>query len=105
MAEAGFIFIGDKDAPDAVKCFLCEKTLDGWDPKDNPWTEHQDHSTDCSFAKLRKAEDSLSLQEFLNIKDELIKKNINKYYDEVKEIAEGTLNDIEKQLEKRLNRK
>lgn len=69
--EAGFIFIGDEDAPDAV--FLCEKPFR---VEIQRIILRQDYSADCSFATFQKAEDSLSLRKFLNIKDELAKKSI-----------------------------
>lgn len=105
MAEAGFIFIGNKSAPDAVKCFLCDKALDGWDPTDDPWEEHLKHSSKCTFAKLKKSESSLTLSEFLDIKEELTKKAINKFYDRIKAEVEEDLNNMEKQIEKKLNKK
>ncbi|KAJ8972432.1 hypothetical protein NQ314_000188 [Rhamnusium bicolor] len=54
MAEAGFIFIGNKHDPDAVKCFFCNKSLDGWDSTDDPWEEHLKHAPKCSYAKITK---------------------------------------------------
>ena len=36
LAETGFYFCGTDDSPDAVKCFMCEKDLDGWESSDNP---------------------------------------------------------------------
>lgn len=104
MAEAGFIFIGDKNSPDAVKCFFCEKALDGWDSTDNPWEEHYKHSKECTFAKLKKPHDFLTLEEILTIREELIKKAVNKSYDKLKEDTEETLNQMEKQLVKEFNK-
>lgn len=105
MAEAGFIFIGDKDSPDTVKCYLCDKTLDGWDPTDNPWKEHISHSSICSYAQIQKHPDLLTVEEFLDLKEELIKKTIKKYYDKIKQIAEEMLNEVEKLIVKKLNKK
>lgn len=37
MAEAGFFHVPSENEPDLVKCFLCLKELDGWEPEDDPW--------------------------------------------------------------------
>lgn len=37
MAEAGFFKIESNTEPDLVQCFICQKQLDGWEPKDDPW--------------------------------------------------------------------
>jgi hypothetical protein len=37
MAKAGFVHCQDENEPDVVKCFICYKTLDGWEPDDDPW--------------------------------------------------------------------
>lgn len=31
-------------------CFLCEKSLDGWEETDNPLEEHLKHSPTCGWA-------------------------------------------------------
>ena len=36
LAEAGFYYTGTQDSPDAVRCFLCLKDLDGWERNDDP---------------------------------------------------------------------
>ncbi|XP_063381252.1 baculoviral IAP repeat-containing protein 5-like [Cydia fagiglandana] len=68
MAEAGFYSVatGDDDA-DAAKCFLCGKELDGWEPNDDPWSEHKSHAPKCAFAQLGKKEDELLCSEFLSV--------------------------------------
>lgn len=85
MAEAGFYFIGDKKEPDVVQCFLCEKTLDGWESTDDPWLEHSKHSPNCHFAQQMCAEDALTLYRFLDIKGELLKSICKKISDAVEE--------------------
>lgn len=37
MAKAGFFHIPSTVEPDLVRCFVCQKELDGWDPTDDPW--------------------------------------------------------------------
>lgn len=62
MAKAGFYFIGnmDKDDDSAV-CFVCGKTLDGWENTDEPWIEHKKHSANCKFVQMRRCEDDLTV--------------------------------------------
>ena len=44
MAEAGFYCCGGENEPDLVRCYFCRKELDGWEPEDDPWTEHASHT-------------------------------------------------------------
>ncbi|KAK4144553.1 uncharacterized protein C8A04DRAFT_11443 [Dichotomopilus funicola] len=37
-------------SPDNVVCFLCQKSLDGWEETDNPLEEHLKHSPTCGWA-------------------------------------------------------
>ncbi|KAL2134689.1 hypothetical protein VTI74DRAFT_11093 [Chaetomium olivicolor] len=50
LAKAGFFFHPDAKHPDNVTCFLCNKSLDGWDENDNPLEEHLKHSPTCGWA-------------------------------------------------------
>ncbi|XP_028137798.1 baculoviral IAP repeat-containing protein 5 [Diabrotica virgifera virgifera] len=100
MAEAGFIFIGNKQEPDAVKCFFCWKNLDGWEESDNPWKEHLKHAPVCSFAKLQQAQTNITLKQFIDLRHELLSK-IVKYYKDI-EISE--LTSIVKKVESRLKK-
>lgn len=43
------MFCPSQDAPDSVRCFTCNKFLDGWEPNDDPLEEHKKHSKDCKF--------------------------------------------------------
>ena len=36
MAEAGFYFTPSDASPDGAMCFMCSKSLDGWEPSDDP---------------------------------------------------------------------
>lgn len=38
-----------------MACFLCLKSLDGWEPKDSAWQEHKAHSTQCPLVTLHLA--------------------------------------------------
>lgn len=37
LAAAGFYHIPSEKEPDLVKCFVCLKELEGWEPEDDPW--------------------------------------------------------------------
>ncbi|KAK9241158.1 hypothetical protein V1525DRAFT_335125 [Lipomyces kononenkoae] len=50
MAKAGFIYNPSPQSPDNVTCFLCDKSLDGWNKGDDPKIEHLDHSPQCAWA-------------------------------------------------------
>lgn len=50
LARAGFYYKPSLNAPDSVTCFLCERSLDGWDPDDKPVAEHLSHVPDCAWA-------------------------------------------------------
>jgi baculoviral IAP repeat-containing protein 5 len=66
MAKAGFYFSGNGAGDDSATCFVCDKTLDGWERNDDPWVEHEKHSSNCSFVKMRKSEDELTVSQQLN---------------------------------------
>ncbi|KAG5684418.1 hypothetical protein PVAND_013652 [Polypedilum vanderplanki] len=68
MAKAGFCFTGDMSKDDdSATCFVCGKVLDGWENTDDPWIEHQKHSANCQFVKMRRSEDELTVEEFLDL--------------------------------------
>ncbi|KAK1978548.1 hypothetical protein LZ30DRAFT_598952 [Colletotrichum cereale] len=50
LAKAGFVWRPFPDNPDNVACFLCNKSLDGWEEGDRPLEEHLKHSPDCGWA-------------------------------------------------------
>ncbi|KAH7332728.1 hypothetical protein B0J17DRAFT_579811 [Rhizoctonia solani] len=54
LARAGFVFTPDTTRKsDRVTCFVCGKTLGGWEPEDDPFKEHAEHSPACSWALAR----------------------------------------------------
>ncbi|KAK9374846.1 uncharacterized protein V1513DRAFT_464344 [Lipomyces chichibuensis] len=53
MAKAGFIYNPSPQSPDNVTCFLCDKSLDGWNKGDDPKIEHLDHSPLCAWAIIQ----------------------------------------------------
>lgn len=53
MAAAGFYYDPTSEVKDRTTCFMCLKTLDGWEPSDDPLEEHLSHVPDCSWARAR----------------------------------------------------
>ncbi|XP_017102250.2 baculoviral IAP repeat-containing protein 5 [Drosophila bipectinata] len=78
MAEAGFYWTGTKRENDTATCFVCGKTLDGWESEDDPWSEHRKHAPQCEFVKMGTAEKDLSISQFLLILGTVVKGNIQK---------------------------
>lgn len=78
MAEAGFYWTGTKRENDTATCFVCGKTLDGWEPQDDPWKEHVKHAPQCEFAKLSCPERNLTVSQFLEILGTVVKGSIEK---------------------------
>lgn len=50
LARAGFFHYPSQDSPDNTACFLCRRSLDGWEKGDDPLVEHLKHSPDCGWA-------------------------------------------------------
>ncbi|KAL9623473.1 MAG: hypothetical protein Q9160_002153 [Pyrenula sp. 1 TL-2023] len=50
LAFAGFYYKPSATGPDNTCCFLCERTLDGWEEDDDPSVEHLRHSSECGWA-------------------------------------------------------
>ncbi|KAH9817753.1 BIR-domain-containing protein [Teratosphaeria destructans] len=52
MVEAGWTMDPSPDMEDGVTCMYCSLSLDGWEPKDDPFQEHKRRSPDCRFFVL-----------------------------------------------------
>ncbi|KAF2773259.1 BIR-domain-containing protein [Teratosphaeria nubilosa] len=52
MVEAGWTMDPSSDTEDGVTCMYCNLSLDGWEPKDEPFQEHKRRSPDCQFFVL-----------------------------------------------------
>jgi Inhibitor of Apoptosis domain len=50
LAEAGFYFSPSTGQPDNVTCFVCQGRFDGWEPEDDPISEHLKHMSSCGWA-------------------------------------------------------
>ncbi|XP_076164518.1 BIR repeat containing ubiquitin-conjugating enzyme isoform X2 [Ptiloglossa arizonensis] len=51
MAQVGFYHHPNATGDDRVMCFTCNICLVCWEPKDEPWSEHERHSPTCPFVK------------------------------------------------------
>lgn len=52
LAKAGFYYKPLPTSNDNAMCYLCDRSLDGWEPDDDPVQEHVTHSSDCGWAIL-----------------------------------------------------
>jgi len=101
MAEAGFYCCGGDNEPDLVRCYFCRKELDGWEPEDDPWTEHVSHTRGkCPYVNLGKKPNELSVQDVLGTLEPgrakcLINKIFENWQIQFKERAEEKKRDID----------
>jgi len=66
MASAGFYCCGNENEPDLVRCYFCRKELDGWEPEDDPWKEHESHAKgNCAYVNLGKKPTELTVSDVL----------------------------------------
>ncbi|KAJ6109115.1 hypothetical protein N7486_001349 [Penicillium sp. IBT 16267x] len=49
MVEGGWYFCPTEESNDLASCAYCKLSLDGWEPKDDPFEEHYRRSSECSF--------------------------------------------------------
>uniref|UniRef100_A0A672HBQ8 Baculoviral IAP repeat containing 5b n=1 Tax=Salarias fasciatus TaxID=181472 RepID=A0A672HBQ8_SALFA len=73
MAQAGFIHCPTDHEPDVARCFYCLIELEGWEPDDDPWSEHEKRSPNCGFLKMKKDFTELTVAEFFNLEKERLK--------------------------------
>lgn len=52
LVEAGWCYDPSPEYDDGVRCFYCDLSLDGWEPKDDPLNEHRRRSPQCHFFLL-----------------------------------------------------
>lgn len=54
MVDAGWCWdpADEGDGVDGVTCFYCGLSLDGWEPKDDPFTEHKRRTPACRYFEL-----------------------------------------------------
>lgn len=73
MANAGFVHCPGENEPDVVCCFFCLIELEGWEPDDDPWSEHSKRFPDCGFLKMKKDYTELTVAEFCQMEKERLK--------------------------------
>uniref|UniRef100_G3P2K3 Baculoviral IAP repeat containing 5b n=1 Tax=Gasterosteus aculeatus TaxID=69293 RepID=G3P2K3_GASAC len=73
MAKAGFVHCPSENEPDVACCFFCLIELEGWEPDDNPWTEHSKRSPDCGFLTMKKDLTELTVADYYRMEKERLK--------------------------------
>ncbi|XP_075995145.1 baculoviral IAP repeat-containing protein 5b [Genypterus blacodes] len=73
MAKAGFVHCPSENEPDVTCCFFCLIELEGWEPDDNPWSEHIKRSPNCGFLTMQKDFTELTVGEFYQLEKERLK--------------------------------
>jgi baculoviral IAP repeat-containing protein 5 len=102
MAAAGFYHCATNQEPDAVRCFVCHKELDGWEPTDVPLDEHRKHSPHCPYLNVAANSMAITTEEALKLcRDRyqiLLGKELQKKIDELRDYAQKASKEIEKLL-------
>lgn len=71
LADAGWFMVGSSKEPDLVRCYFCQRELDGWEPEDDPWDEHLRRSGDpCPFIAKGKKARELTVKDGLELEAE-----------------------------------
>ncbi|XP_024232380.1 baculoviral IAP repeat-containing protein 5b isoform X1 [Oncorhynchus tshawytscha] len=73
MATAGFVHCPSVNEPDVACCFFCLRELEGWEPEDNPWSEHIKRSPNCGFLAMKKDFGELTVAEFYHLEQERLR--------------------------------
>ncbi|KAG7520006.1 hypothetical protein JOB18_020894 [Solea senegalensis] len=78
MANAGFVHCPSENEPDVACCFFCLIELEGWEPDDDPWSEHIKRSPHCGFLTMKKDFTELTVAEFFGMEKERLKVYLRK---------------------------
>ncbi|XP_037335383.2 baculoviral IAP repeat-containing protein 5b [Pungitius pungitius] len=78
MAKAGFVHCPSVNEPDVACCFFCLIELEGWEPDDDPWTEHSKRSPDCGFLTMKKDFTELTVADYYRMEKERLKVYLKK---------------------------
>lgn len=73
LAKVGFVHCPTENEPDVVCCFFCLIELEGWEPDDDPWSEHFKRSPNCAFLNLKKDFTELTVAEFCHMEKDRLK--------------------------------
>ncbi|KAE8626840.1 hypothetical protein XENTR_v10006779 [Xenopus tropicalis] len=98
MAKAGFVHCPTENEPDVACCFFCLKELEGWEPDDDPWTEHSKRSASCGFLSLTKCVNDLTMEGFLRLEADRIKSFYRKFSTVVLQYVEEEMTATTKRL-------
>ncbi|XP_053560979.1 baculoviral IAP repeat-containing protein 5.1-like [Bombina bombina] len=98
MAKAGFVHCPSENEPDIACCFFCLKELEGWEPDDDPWTEHFKRSANCGFLSLSKSFDDLTMEECLRLELDRVKCFYRKFSNDVLRYVEDEMAAVTKSL-------
>lgn len=80
MAKAGFYYTGISDC---VKCFVCSIKLNNWDSNnDEPWSKHLESSDKCIFAKIKKEQKLLTIEELCDVLCDRATNKLDKMYND-----------------------
>ena len=52
LARAGYYFKPQARNDDTAECFICQKSLGGWEENDDPYQEHRSHQASCPLCRL-----------------------------------------------------
>ncbi|TNN56943.1 Baculoviral IAP repeat-containing protein 5.1-A [Liparis tanakae] len=78
MATAGFVHCPSENEPDVACCFFCLLELEGWEPDDDPWTEHSKRSPNCGYLTLKKDVIELTVADYYQMEKERLKVYLRK---------------------------
>uniref|UniRef100_A0A8C2X071 Baculoviral IAP repeat containing 5b n=1 Tax=Cyclopterus lumpus TaxID=8103 RepID=A0A8C2X071_CYCLU len=73
MAKAGFVHCPSENEPDVACCFFCLLELEGWEPDDDPWTEHSKRNPNCGYLILKKDFIELTVADYYQMEKERLK--------------------------------
>ncbi|KAF7209814.1 baculoviral IAP repeat-containing protein 5b [Nothobranchius furzeri] len=103
MATAGFVHCPSENEPDVTCCFFCLLELEGWEPDDDPWYEHEKRSPNCGFLSMKKCFTELTMSEFCDLEKERMKTYMRKICHKnmafMREKIDRMLEDLKSRLE------
>uniref|UniRef100_A0A3Q1EIC8 Baculoviral IAP repeat containing 5b n=1 Tax=Acanthochromis polyacanthus TaxID=80966 RepID=A0A3Q1EIC8_9TELE len=92
MAKAGFVHCPSENEPDVVCCFFCLIELEGWEPEDHPWSEHEKRSPNCGFLNMKKDFMDLTVAQYLGMEKERLKIYLVRDLKKIPQISENLQN-------------
>ncbi|KAL3064225.1 hypothetical protein OYC64_000498 [Pagothenia borchgrevinki] len=103
MAKAGFVHCPSENEPDVACCFFCLIELEGWEPNDDPWSEHFKRSPNCGFLSSKKDFTEITVADFFHMERErlkvFLKKMCHKKMADLREDMDRTLGSLRSQLD------